>query len=241
MDSFGFDDSIHTSLDHVLDRAADNSKDLFSIAGLVRGLETRPNKKTKSFDLRPVTFVTWNSRKGKPKPIQLTALLDSSGSGCLIDKKHVKHLRVRRNQASAITWSTPAGTMTTNQTCVAHLRLDELVPDSVVEWKFHVTESLGNYDMIIGRDMLQDLGIDLCFSNQVARCGDVELPFKDVQDGKFDAKAVHIEEPPVVQDALDRRIAENDYCKADLPKYVEKQTHLSPEEKQELLSLLREL
>ena len=240
MDAFGFDDSIHTNLDSVLDQAAANSEDLFSIAGLVHGHETRPNKMAKTKDVRPVTLVTLNSRKGKPKPVTLTALLDSGGSGCLINAKHVKHLRVRRSQAAEVTWSTPAGNMTTNQTCIAHLRLDEIVPDAVVEWKFHVTEQLGNYDMIIGRDMLQDLGIDLCFSDNTIRCSGNELPFKPVMDGKLDANLVHIEEPPVVQEALDRRIAENDYAKADLPSYVSELKYLSPEEKQSLLALLRD-
>ena len=109
MDAFGFDESIHTNLDYVLDQAAANSEDLFSIAGLVHGHETRPNKVPKTKDVRPVTLVTLNSRKGKPKPVTLTALLDSGGSGCLINAKHCKHLRVRRSQASSVTWSTPAG------------------------------------------------------------------------------------------------------------------------------------
>ena len=67
MDAFGFDESIHTNLDSVLDQAAANSEDLFSIAGLVHGHETRPNKIAKTRDVRPVTLVTLNSRKGKPK------------------------------------------------------------------------------------------------------------------------------------------------------------------------------
>ena len=45
-------------------------------------------------NLRPITIVTLNSRKGKPKPIRLTALLDSGGSGCLISKRYAKHLQV---------------------------------------------------------------------------------------------------------------------------------------------------
>jgi hypothetical protein len=47
------------------------SPDLFSIARLIRGQDVRPNKKQKIDDLRPITFVTFNSRLGKAKPIRL--------------------------------------------------------------------------------------------------------------------------------------------------------------------------
>ena len=132
-----------------LDEALTFHKELFSIARLVRGQDPRPTKKAKIDDLRPITIVTLNSRKGKPKPIRLTALLDSGGSGCLISKRYAKHLRVRTDKMKSVTWSTPAGELTTNQVCIAQLKLDELHPDKIIEWKFHIAPNLGNYDMII--------------------------------------------------------------------------------------------
>ena len=212
--------------------------ELFSIARLVRGQDPRPNKRRKIEDLRPITYVTFNSRKGKPKPAPLTALLDSGGSGCLIAAKHVKNLRVRQDRSTTVTWSTPGGVLETNKVCIAQLKLDELLPTKIIEWRFYVAPSLGNYDVIIGRDMLDDLGIDLRFSDRVVHCEGNELPFKS-EVGKVDINAFHIEEPPHVQDALDRRIAENDYSKADLPEYVSGLNHLDDREKQQLLSMLR--
>ena len=78
----------------------------------------------------------------------------------------------------SVTWSTPAGELTTNQVCIAQLKLDKLHPDKIIKWKFHIAPNLGNYDMIIGRDMLADLQINLRFSDNTVQCLGTELPFK---------------------------------------------------------------
>jgi hypothetical protein len=69
---------------------------------------------------------------------------------------------------------------------------------------------VGNYDMIIGRDMLTDLGIDIRFSDNVIGWDGAEMPLKEFSGGK-NSDAFHVEEPPAVQDIFDRRIAENKY------------------------------
>ena len=53
----------YDSLDNCLDAARMQSNDLFSVASLVRGQPER--KKQKTVDLKPVTFVRFNSRIGK--------------------------------------------------------------------------------------------------------------------------------------------------------------------------------
>ena len=143
-----------------------DDKDLFSVARLIQGQNPRPKKKPRNEDLRPITFVTFNSRLGKAKPIRLTALLDSGGSGSLISAKHTKNLRVRSSQSEATAWSTPAGDLETNKQCLAQFRFDELHSDRVIEWKLHVAPDLGAYDMIIGRDVMAFLGIDVHFSDK---------------------------------------------------------------------------
>ena len=54
-------------------------------------------------DLRPITFIRFNTRLGKAKPVTIKALLDSGASGSLIARKHTEKLRVK-TRGSATVW-----------------------------------------------------------------------------------------------------------------------------------------
>ena len=107
----------------------------------------------------------------------------------------------------------------------------------MIEWDFHVADNLGAYDMIIGRDLLQFLGIDIKFSNQTIVWDNREIPFKDVD---ADPSFFHVEEPEQVMEAQERlkRILDAKYEAADLNDVCQQQTELNDEEKQKLLRLL---
>ena len=47
-------------------------------------------------DLRPVTFVRFNTRLGKPKPVTVKCPLDGGTSGSLIEAKFTKKPRVKQ-------------------------------------------------------------------------------------------------------------------------------------------------
>jgi hypothetical protein len=105
--------------------------------------------------------------------------------------------------------------------CKTHFALDELHPDRIIEWDLHVAPDLGAYDMIIGRDMLTDLGIDVRFSTQSIEWDGAEMPLKSFIDGRGKDDFFHSEEPPAVEEIFDRRIAENIYEATDLKKFTE--------------------
>jgi hypothetical protein len=64
------------------------------------------------------------------------------------------------------TLSTPGGELNTNKMMKSQFTMPELQDNKLIEWKLYVTKDLGNYDMIIGRDVLQFLGINIQFSTQ---------------------------------------------------------------------------
>ncbi len=227
------------SLDECIDEKYFNSKDIFSITKLVRGQSQTP-KRRKTTDLRPVVFVRFNARRGTPKPITLVALLDSGATSNLILEKHSKKLKLRTLKRGT-TWSTPAGTLKTTSTCKTQFTIPELHDNRMIEWDFHVTKSMGAYDMIIGREMMEDLGIDIRFSDHTIQWDNSEMPFKDMANDNL-AETYHIDDPESIKNSIERTktILDNDYAIADLRKVAEDQTHLTPDEQKELEVVLRE-
>ena len=229
------------SLDDVLNSKYNEEEEVFSIAKFVRGQVEPLKKKQKTTDLRPVVFVRFNSRRGKVQPITLTALLDSGGSGCLISEEFTKKLKLREVKGAATKWNTPNGTLTTRGKVRSQFTIPELHDNRVIEWNFHVTKTIATYDMIIGRDMLEDLGIDIQFSDHTIIWDGHDMPFKNMTTkAEIMAEAFHISEPDIVKDMTDRAtgIMDNDYHKASLRETVENHAHLEPQEQQELLELL---
>ena len=219
----------YDSLDEVIDEAT--RKEAFSIASLVRGQPQK--KKVKRKDLRPIAFVRLNTSLGKPKPVMIKALLDSGGSACLLNKQLAKKLRIKGSKNAA--WSTPAGKMNTSQKTKTQFTIPELHDNRVIEWDVHLTDNLGAYDMIIGRDLLEFLGIDVRFSTLTLEWDGVELPFKNVDDTI--EEAYHVDEPDMVKDSI-KKILDADYNAADLDEVCKEQVHLNDEEQNKLLELL---
>jgi hypothetical protein len=63
-------------------------------------------------------------------------------------------------------WTTPAGPLRTNKIVRGEFTIPELHDNKLIRWKIHIAPNLGNYDMIIGRDLMSDLNMDVKFSTQ---------------------------------------------------------------------------
>jgi hypothetical protein len=221
-----------------LDGCIDASRqaELCSIASLIHG--RKPAKRQKNSDLKPIAFVRFNTKIGKPRPVTIRALLDSGGSESLVTSKFAKKLRIRKAEVESTVWTTPSGPMTTNAKAKAQFTLPELQDDKLIEWDLHVSDSLGNYDMIIGRDLLEFLKIDICFSDMAVHWETASMPFKDGDATPLEA--YHVQETPALAEASERlkRILDAKYEAADLDEICEGQTQLNKEEQAKLLALL---
>ncbi len=240
LDDLSISDSSLSSDDETVEpfESIDELLDHYSLVADIRG---RPNKRQRKGpnpnDLRPIAFVRLNTSLGKPKPVMIKALLDSGGSESLVTANYVRKLRIKDAQKKT-TWSTPAGNMTTKKKVKAHFTLPELQDSSLIEWDLHVTDNLGAYDMIIGRDMLEFLKIDIKFSTQTVEWGAYSMPFKDPQVPVHES--YHLEDPDGLEEQTDRirRILDAKYAPADLREVCSEQQHLSPNEQEKLYDLL---
>jgi len=169
--------------------------------------------------------------------VTVKALLDCGGSGSLIAEKFTKKLRVQTKK-NGTTWTTAAGQMRTDTMCKAQFVLPELYDDRLIEWDLHIAKSLGNYDMIIGQDLLTELGINILFQEQVVTWDDATIPMKD-RDATM-ADSYFIKEEGAIDEATDRikKILDAKYEKADLEEIAKQQTHLDETEQEQLKALL---
>jgi hypothetical protein len=77
--------------------------------------------------------------------------------------------------------------MTTQSTVKASFTIPELQDDKLIKWNLHVTKDLQTHDMIIGRDILELLEINIWFSDQMVQWGTKCMPFKDQDTTPSDA------------------------------------------------------
>ena len=165
-------------------------------------------------------------------------MLDSGGSATLVKKDLTKKLKVVKGNDTTV-WTTPAGEMRTNKECTAQFTIPELHDDRVIQWQCHVHDNLGGYDMILGRDILRELKIDIQFSDDTIHWDEASIPMKDrdctVQDSFF------IKDPKAVDFSMTRikQILDAKYEKANLEEIAKDCFHLTQIEQQLLLKLLK--
>jgi hypothetical protein len=115
--------------------------------------------------------------------------------------------------------------------------LPEFYETKIVQCWAHVFENKINYDMIIGRDLMTELGININFKNQTIKWMEAEVPMRNP---KITINEFFIQETGIVEDAMIRvkKILDAKYEPADLKQIVKECTHLSKEQQEALLQIL---
>ena len=124
--------------------------------------------------------------------------------------------KIRKHKDYNQAWNTPGGTLTTTETVRAQFTLPELQDDKLIEWNLHVTNTLGANGMIIGRDLLEFLQIDLCFSDQMVQWGERSIPFKEADASVQEAYQIYEEGPLTHASDRIKQILDAKYKPADL-------------------------
>ena len=126
-----------------------------------------PKKKEKVTENScPVTFGQMRKTLGQaqPKLAPIRILLDSGASKSIVFHKVAKKLRICRD-ITQNTWTTLAGQFETNKRTQVIFKLNEFDEQVTVKHEFTVCKQPSNYDMIIGVDLMTELGIILDFKN----------------------------------------------------------------------------
>ena len=209
---------------------------------------TRPKKRQKVTGREtPVVKVRFQEKHGTPKCIELHALLDSGCSGTLMNKKFAKKLRTRKDTTT--NWGTANGVFETSRRCKINMQLPELSNSMTVNVDTHLVKKISErYDMIIGRDVMSELGITLDFKDKLVLYEHIQLPMIDIDNvpargGRFINElhyATGIEEPPLAAEAVNRvsQILDAKYAPVTPEQIIDNSPHLTEEQKRSLKPIL---
>ena len=105
-----------------------------------------------------------------------------------MSEEHARKLRVKNT--SAAVWKTGNGNIQTDKKVKTHFILPELYPERIIEHTFHLLPTTTGYDMMIGTDLMSELGLKLNFQDACVEWEDASMPFKD-RDATFET-AFHV-------------------------------------------------
>ena len=206
-------------------------------------------------DATPVTLATVYDPTDPSKIIKdyLLVLIDSGSSHSMakasILKKYKKNFFVKEESS----YKTAAGNFNSKYNMEIDLTLDEFGRSTKIKHRFDLDENEDGigYDMIIGRDLLTQLNIDVRFSDKTIKWEDQLIPMKSFAKiwqnehptrKELKATVLRSVEPKSTKEATDRviKILDSKYEKADLNKVVEDAETLNRDQKRMLLKLLKQ-
>ena len=120
----------------------------------------------------------------------LKALFDLGASSTLVSQLAVRYLK--KTITKSTVFFTAAGNFSTHVRCQVKIRSPEFNPTAEIIKTVHVTKTLGNHNLIISRDLLHKLGVDITFSTKAMSCNDVTIYMKPSRCTRKDAS--HMEE-----------------------------------------------
>jgi Reverse transcriptase (RNA-dependent DNA polymerase) len=158
----------------------------------------------------------------------------------------VKHWK--KTPVKAIKWSTKAGSFKTKRSCKIEFTLPAFHEHRKIACNAYVDESHHescNYDMIIGRDIMHSLGINLFFDTAEISWDNAKVHMQPPEMLKSDwvdtleQELLYAHDPDTTDAERIQGIIESKYTPADLSKIVEECAHLEKAEQKQLLKLLQ--
>jgi hypothetical protein len=164
-------------------------------------------------------------------------------SSTIIISKYTEHLKTSKGTPTV--WTTKGGCFTTKRKCIVQFLLPEFYEILIIEWNMHVDDTDGpnSYDMIIGRDLLKQLGFALDFSNMQILWGTSTVPMQHSESIQKEESVIQYNEmieSPSVTNATTclKQILDAKYKPADLDKIIASCINLTTNEQQSLSQLL---
>ena len=170
----------------------------------------------------------------------IKALVDSGASDSILTQEEADKLPVKKTKQEW-KWSTASGFLTSNTKTETSFSLPELHANKLINQSLHVVDlNIDRYDMIIGRDLIRSLGIDIHGADMTIHWDNAAIPWRDIDSTTNNVFALSQYNAPFNSETKRmKRILDAKYTKADLKTIAESSTHLDPQERNELYTLLK--
>ena len=167
-----------------------------------------------------------------------TALVDSGCSKSLLDRDIVRDTGVHKVRKSCQKWVTKAGEfITRGKAELEEFILPQFTHNRKIKHDFHLFKRHKNdrYDMVLGRDLMQSLGLDILNSTQKFKWNGIEIDM--VPTGHWSG-GKNVREFRATQEHNEvKNILESKYEKADLHEVLANLPHLTEDQQQALLAV----
>ena len=192
-----------------------------------------------------VCHVPWKNRQGNgEQKTGLKVLLGTGSTASIIPSSVAGYGELVRGTCTQKQWNTAAGTFYMHKKSTLVFILPEFSTSRKNVHQLHVEKSLTlGYDMILCLDLLNRLGVVIDFEKKTLLWdgADIYMPTRNnISEESLLMEIVDSQEPDSTAAACKRgiHILDVQYKKANLPELVQGCTHLTTEEKSELLALL---
>ena len=206
-----------------------------------------PSKKPKTFHYSAEVVVELEDANGNIVPIR--ALLDTGATHSIVLKQFAQKGSTSRYKTKPLKWNTMGGKFVTRKKAKFNIKFPELDTNKAVTWTCHVDETHErkqvSYDMIVGFDLMNEIGIYINTEDKTINWGSSSIPLKEKgqlsEEPHLQAIYHMTKEPPALLEAESRqkRILDADYSKVDIKGFVSELDELSTHEKDLLYKVLR--
>jgi len=176
-------------------------------------------KRRRTMQLTPEIIVEITDKKGKIVPIR--ALLDTGTSATLLLRKFIAPGTRKTSESHTTKWTTLGGSFKTTKQAKTIFRMVEFSETREVEWTVHIDDNTdptkASYNMIIGTDLMTELGLAINFATKRIVWDELEVPLRDrgvLSDEEEKQRLYHLAiQPTIINDAEKRqkRILDADY------------------------------
>ena len=172
-------------------------------------------------------------------------LFDSGCGDTIINKDVIRDLATTKTTTS--NWTTKTGSFSTNRKCTLTFMLSAFHKHRDVTWAAHVddTPSVNSrYDMIVGRDLMSTLGLDISFKEMSMTWDNAEVAMQEpdwldtTHVESFEQELFMMHDPATTDAERIQSILDLKYCKANLEEVVNDLSDLDKRQKQHLKRVL---
>ena len=179
-------------------------------------------------------FITAKEKAKSRRPFyhnkdqRLPVLFDSGCSATLLNKRFVRNWK--KTEQKSTKWSTKAGSFKTKHRCEVDFTLPAFHENRKITCNVYVDEShqaSSSYDMIIGRELMHSLGINLLFDTAQISWDNATIhmqpPGRLSEDWveTLEQELLYAHDPDTTDAERIQGIIDAKYCPADLAKVVE--------------------